>query len=387
MYAAFVAQVNGCLVTLAPPVGLNLTAAASVGAAPWSGAPETRFEIVELGGGRVALRSEASRKFVCAEDAGRSPLVCNRDEAWEWETFDLVDLGNGDVALRATVNGRYVCAENAGWRPLVANRDAVGLWETFRMVRVHPQDGLVHELDLTLHLGADDLRGGGDNLDLRIDLVDGSRRHAPNINAGRRWEGGHWPRAYVQLDPALPRDSITAVTLTATVGGGLAGDNVDLERVLVEARVDDGLEQVAVGGPARLTASAPSLTIPVGGTSTLVLKIDTGDDDLRGGNDNLTVAVHRTDGTDLTFANVNAGMPWRSGSLHEVPLDLGPGVGPDDLTAITLTAQLSGGWNGDNWDLAWLEGWLRRGSSDERLFRHGFKRFTGADRVLHVSRG
>ncbi len=386
MYAAFLAQANGYLVALAPPVGLNLTASVSGGAAPWAGPPETRFEIFELGGGRVALRSEASGKFVCAEDAGRSPLVCNRDGAWEWETFDVVDLGNDDVALRATVNGKYVCAEDAGWRPLVANRDAIGSWETFRMVRVHPHDGLVHELDLTVRLGADDLRGGTDNLDLRLDLVDGSRRHAPNLNAGRRWEGGHGPRAYVQLDPPLARDSIQAITLTATVGGGLAGDNIDIERVLIEARVDGQLEQVALGGPARLTAAAPSLTIPVGVKSTLVLKIDTGDDDLRGGNDNLTVLVHPADGTDLTFPNVNAGMPWRSGSLHEVPLSLGAGIGPDDLTGITLTARLSGGWNGDNWDMAWLEGRLRRGSSEEQLFRHGFKRFTGADRVLHVTR-
>ncbi len=40
------------------------------------------------------------------------------------------------IALRSMANGRIVCAEDSGKQPLVANRDGVGLWETFEVIVV-----------------------------------------------------------------------------------------------------------------------------------------------------------------------------------------------------------------------------------------------------------
>lgn len=40
------------------------------------------------------------------------------------------------IALRSLANGRLVCAENAQGRPLLANRDEVGPWETFEVITV-----------------------------------------------------------------------------------------------------------------------------------------------------------------------------------------------------------------------------------------------------------
>ena len=42
--------------------------------------------------GRIALRSHANGKLVCAESDGNSPLIANRDAVGEWETFDLLLL-------------------------------------------------------------------------------------------------------------------------------------------------------------------------------------------------------------------------------------------------------------------------------------------------------
>jgi hypothetical protein len=121
----------------------------------------------------VALRSRANGRLVCAENAGAAGLIANRDAIGLWERFDRVDLGGGKIALRAQVNGRYVtatatslvadattvgtaqtftqvsgtaflaaatgryvCAENAGAAALVANRDAIGPWEQFDVVSV-----------------------------------------------------------------------------------------------------------------------------------------------------------------------------------------------------------------------------------------------------------
>jgi len=131
----------------------------------------------------IALKSMANGKYVCAENAGRSFLIANRDQANQWETFEKVTLG-GDLialrslanwkyvavmqpapfpfhpsippqlfactdtqqpfqvvplgvdkyALRCTVNNKFVCAENQGEQPLIANRDAALSWETFEEV-------------------------------------------------------------------------------------------------------------------------------------------------------------------------------------------------------------------------------------------------------------
>jgi hypothetical protein len=89
----------------------------------------------------VSFRAHANGRYVCAENAGAQPLIANRTAVGGWEQFDLIDLGGGNVALRAHANGRYVCAEDAGAQPLIANRTAIGLWETFQLI--HNPDGSV----------------------------------------------------------------------------------------------------------------------------------------------------------------------------------------------------------------------------------------------------
>ncbi|MEV4532707.1 PQQ-dependent sugar dehydrogenase [Asanoa sp. NPDC049518] len=93
-----------------------------------------RFDVVDLGGGNIALRSRANSMFVCAENAGAAALVANRAAAGSWETFTLVRNSDGSESLRATVNGMYVAAENSGAGSLIANRTAIGPWEKFDLV-------------------------------------------------------------------------------------------------------------------------------------------------------------------------------------------------------------------------------------------------------------
>jgi hypothetical protein len=89
----------------------------------------------------ISLRSHANGMYVCAENAGGSPLIANRTAIGAWETFDLLDAGSGNVALRAHANNQLVTAENAGASALIANRTAVGAWETFQLI--HNGDGSV----------------------------------------------------------------------------------------------------------------------------------------------------------------------------------------------------------------------------------------------------
>ncbi|MER7001526.1 carbohydrate-binding protein [Dactylosporangium sp. NPDC000555] len=93
-----------------------------------------QFDLVDLGGGKVALRARANNQFVCAENAGAQPLIANRAAAGAWETFNLIRNADGSVSLQATVNGLYVTAENNGAASLIANRTAIGPWEKFQLI-------------------------------------------------------------------------------------------------------------------------------------------------------------------------------------------------------------------------------------------------------------
>jgi hypothetical protein len=93
-----------------------------------------RFDLIDLGGGNVALRAQVNSQYVCAENAGAANLIANRAAIGGWETFRRVNNSNGTVSLQSTANNRYVVAENAGAEPLIANRDAIGPWEQFDLI-------------------------------------------------------------------------------------------------------------------------------------------------------------------------------------------------------------------------------------------------------------
>ena len=93
-----------------------------------------RFDVIDLGGGNVALRSKATGLYVCADSAGAQPLIANRATVGPWETFALVRNADGSESLRSAANNMYVTAENAGAAALIANRAAIGPWEKFDLV-------------------------------------------------------------------------------------------------------------------------------------------------------------------------------------------------------------------------------------------------------------
>jgi type 1 glutamine amidotransferase len=122
---AWKALVNNKFVTTSAGNLIASAAAASTNA--------ERFDVIDLGGGNVALRSKANGMYVCAENAGANPLVANRAAVGGWETFARINNSDGTVSFRAQANGRYVVAENSGAAALIANRTAIGPWEKFSL--------------------------------------------------------------------------------------------------------------------------------------------------------------------------------------------------------------------------------------------------------------
>lgn len=41
---------------------------------------------------RIALQAEANGKLVCAEGAGNQPLIANRTDVGQWETFEEIEV-------------------------------------------------------------------------------------------------------------------------------------------------------------------------------------------------------------------------------------------------------------------------------------------------------
>lgn len=85
-------------------------------------------------GSIISLKATINNKYVCAEDAGVSPLIANRDAVGAWEQFRVLDAGNGLIALQAIINNGYVCTEGGGTAPMIANRTAINDWEKFRWI-------------------------------------------------------------------------------------------------------------------------------------------------------------------------------------------------------------------------------------------------------------
>jgi hypothetical protein len=93
------------------------------------------FQVIDAGGGFIALRSIGTGLFVSA-DTNRgafAPLVADRPSAGTWEHFTWTDVAGGGFTLRGRVTGLFVSADlsRGDFAPLVSNRASASTWETF----------------------------------------------------------------------------------------------------------------------------------------------------------------------------------------------------------------------------------------------------------------
>jgi hypothetical protein len=238
-------------------------------------------------------------------------------------------------------------------------------------------DALVTEVQIVIQTGGDDLRGGGnpgDNANVTLNFA-GGNRVTTNVNAGRNWGNGQTHAARLALPSPPPRASdITGVTISTHFGGGIGGDNWNVDKValvvsfpaaspvhtppptVVHAWLD------ASGAPLiRFTGSVHDLRELVNpqdagrSVRALDLIISTGNDDLRGGGnpgDNCNVTIELASGATIVINNINAGHTLPNWSDHTVsiPLPAG-GLKGGDVRAVRLHTGFGGGIGGDNWNV------------------------------------
>src|SRR4051812_197987 len=119
----------------------------------------------------------------------------------------------------------------------------------------YPNDGTVRELILSFHTGADDLRGGNDNINLTLDL-DGGNQFYPNINLAARWLPNYTETARVILTNPVRPEQIRDLVLSDTFGGGTNGDNWDMSWVTISAFVNGKITLVKTSGLHRFSADS-----------------------------------------------------------------------------------------------------------------------------------
>ena len=253
------------------------------------------------------------------------------------------------------------------------------------------------ELVLQFTTGGDDLRGGNNNLNIEIHFTDNSVQFANNVNQSVSWPGGSFKYVTVPLQQAVNPAQIAQIVLThdAQAGtqfqsiappfpiGPLSQDNWDMSQVRVLARGSGVNSVIATAGPHRVTGNDPSfgfavnpaVTCQSGAITQLQFTFSTGDDDLRGGNDNLNLIVHYADGGgDQVEANVNHSASWSNGStrMASVFLDRASAV-----KSVTLQTTFRGGTDGDNWNMNSVQILGVGVGTNQTLATAGFHRFTG----------
>lgn len=88
-----------------------------------------------------------------------------------------------------------------------------------------------NEMIFAIETGGDDLRGGGDNLSIRIRLRSGASVEADNVNLSQRWMGSSWHDIGVTLPASVRAGDVTGVDFKTAFRGGFDGDNWNFERV------------------------------------------------------------------------------------------------------------------------------------------------------------
>jgi hypothetical protein len=112
---------------------------------------------------------------------------------------------------------------------------------------VHAQSGVgcptgkqVQKIVFTFNTLDDDLRGGNDNLNISILFTDGTNQFEPNVNHSQNWPNGSTRHVEILLNRPVTIDQIRSIALADTFGGGMSGDNWNMNSMQADAHLVDG---------------------------------------------------------------------------------------------------------------------------------------------------
>jgi hypothetical protein len=300
--------------------------------------------------------------------------------AHRFATFNSVLLGAAYCVFAAIANGQ-TAPPNRG---VLLRQQAPTLLQS-----AAANDCSVGALQLRIRTGSDDLRGGNNNLNVQIHFADGSMQAANNVNKNANWPNNSINIVQVPLTKRVSPSQIKSITLVhlaqagngttagtfhaALAAGGppaagvamLAGvqseDNWDMAEFQANALGNGSVSvPIASSGDHVFTGSNPSLDIPsrpnatcpsAGQVTALEFSFNTGNDDLRGGNDNVNIVLNFADGSRQVEFNANHSQTWTNGSNHQLSVVLNRPVTLNQIRSVTLETTFGGGSGGDNWNM------------------------------------
>jgi len=92
-----------------------------------------QFDLTINDDGTVSLRARSVTRYVTV-DGTNSQLYANSTTIGTSQKFNLITNADGTIALKSLLTGFQVCAEDAGASPLIANRDWIQEWEKFYLI-------------------------------------------------------------------------------------------------------------------------------------------------------------------------------------------------------------------------------------------------------------
>lgn len=95
-----------------------------------------------------------------------------------------------------------------------------------------------NQLLATFRTGGDDLRGGNDNVHLVLLLRSGATLRFDNVNNGKRWVDGSTQPVSRTLSSSFRTEDVVGVRIETTLGGGIGGDNWNLEALSIVINVN-----------------------------------------------------------------------------------------------------------------------------------------------------
>lgn len=252
-------------------------------------------------------------------------------------------------------------------------------------------DEQVKELLLEVRTGGDDLRGGNDNLNVTLNFKTKPSQTINNVNRSARWINNYTETVPVRLTTPVPLSELKSVTLTTTFGGGIGGDNWNMDAVRV-LHNNQELVWRSSSPVKRFTGSDKAITLPLTVSTTadgkvreLIVEFLTGGDDLRGGNDNINFTITYKDGYKQVINNLNKGAGLGGGSYKAYSVKLNRVVPVTDIKNITLATTFGGGMGGDNWNVDVFRVAARGGGVYKVIVEEEgtpFKRFTGSEKTF-----
>jgi len=305
----------------------------------------------------------------------------------------------------------------------VQNRGMLGQQPSSPLLNAAGGGCTINQLQLMFRTGHDDLRGGSNNLNVEIHYANGTIQTAKNVNQGANWPNNSLREVPIALNHPVAANQIKSINLIHLAQGGYDGtalalgssgtgiilptpdmaatgikteDNWDMAEMNAFSVVGAGTKVVIASSgdhvftgtkPAFSVNAVPNIACPSAGQVTeLHLVFQTGNDDLRGGNDNLNVAIVG-DGFNQQEMNVNRSQRWADGTGQEVTVLLNKPMMISQLRKLVLEATYgapSGGSglsgvgtvSNDKWNMDSLKVYAMVNGKNQLIGSQGFYRFT-----------